>query len=111
MMLRKIFHMRHVHRGRATYTPTPSVPTRMPNTSASLAFCTTAYLLINNLFVRPDSILAVLVLGSYECTLSGGQEQNRQHVQLKSGKPTSDWACVIMRFVRLRLSPPTNKIV
>jgi len=46
--------------------PTPRVPTRIPNTSASRAFCTAAYRRMRRRFVRTDSRRAVLVCGLKE---------------------------------------------
>ena len=48
--------------------PTPRVPTNIANTSASRAFCTTAYRLMSSLLLRTDSSLAILTFGSYEYT-------------------------------------------
>jgi hypothetical protein len=49
--------------------PTPRVPTKIPNTSASRAFCTATYLRMSSLLVRADSSCVIFVLGSYEYTL------------------------------------------
>lgn len=46
--------------------PTPRVPTRIPNTSASRAFCTVAYRRMRRRFVRIDSRRVVFVRGLKE---------------------------------------------
>lgn len=46
------------------YSPTPKVPTRIPKTSASRAFWTTAYRRMRSLFVFPDSMRVDFVEGS-----------------------------------------------
>lgn len=48
--------------------PTPSVPTNMPNTSASRAFWIIAYRRMRSLFTLPVSRRVDRVLGSYDIT-------------------------------------------
>ena len=52
--------------GRCIIIPTPKVPTRIPNTSASRAFWTVAYRRMRRRFVRTDSRRAVSVCGLKE---------------------------------------------
>lgn len=48
--------------------PTPSVPTNIPNTSASRAFWMIAYRRMRSLFTLPVSRRVDRVLGSYDIT-------------------------------------------
>ena len=65
------------------HAPTPSVPTRIPITSASLAFSTVAYRRINMRFVRPLSSREDRVAGSYDhtCMSTAPQRKRRRRIR------------------------------
>lgn len=72
--------------------PTPSVPTRIPITSASLAFSTVAYRRINMRFVRPLSSREDRVAGSYDHTCMSAQhptgKRSRGEEEISMRAPT-----------------------